>query len=350
MYPLLKQTTDLLNIYKKTIIMKGKFIPILVIVLILSAAGWKLYDYYNPSPPKVANAQTNDAPAAPTTGQPQTASYVPPAPGSTSISLPEKPVNGTKMGVIEVGASGFNSFVIDVDQQDHWEIVSKDFGESLAYEGFATADDLKKGIKSYLSNMFNRGVSGRHAHFVVSSGAQKNPKVKSEVIPAIKAAGWTVNEVTADQEGKYALRATLPPQYRDNAYVVDMGSGNTKISWYEGTSLKTLEGPGAKYYQNKTSDQDVYTEIKQKVAQVPSVKRQVCFIIGGVPYMLAKESRQGDERYTTLGAPDAYNSGDDVKKKSGINIYHALVDGSSTSTFVFDWDANFTIGFLLGLN
>ncbi len=51
---------------------------------------------------------------------------------------PEKPENGALRGVVEVGATGFNSFVINMDDKKRWEIVSKDFGESLAYEGMAT--------------------------------------------------------------------------------------------------------------------------------------------------------------------------------------------------------------------
>ena len=40
--------------------------------------------------------------------------------------VPEKPVNGVLRGVVEVGASGFNSFVINMDREKRWEIVSKD--------------------------------------------------------------------------------------------------------------------------------------------------------------------------------------------------------------------------------
>src|SRR4051812_23854044 len=50
---------------------------------------------------------------------------------------PEEPQNGQLRGVVEVGATGFNSFVINMDEQGRWKIVSKDFGESLAYEGLS---------------------------------------------------------------------------------------------------------------------------------------------------------------------------------------------------------------------
>jgi hypothetical protein len=74
----------------------------------------------------------------------------------------------------------------------------------------------------------------------------------------------------------------------------------------------------------------------------------VCFIIGGVPHSLAGQHRQGEERYTVLKAPQHYQA-TDKKIASGLNIYKAIVDGTQTETFVFDWDANFSIGFLLSL-
>ena len=36
-------------------------------------------------------------------------------------------------------------------------------------------------------------------------------------------------------------------------------------------------------------------------------------------------------------------------EEAGINIYNAIADVTGCRQFVFDWDANFTIGFLLAL-
>lgn len=63
-----------------------------------------------------------------------------------------------------------------MDIQKRWEIVSKDFGESLAYEGLATTEDIRAGLKKYISGMFDKGVAKNNIHFVISSGAQKEPK------------------------------------------------------------------------------------------------------------------------------------------------------------------------------
>lgn len=195
--------------------------------------------------------------------------------------------------------------------------------------------------------MFDKGVAKNNMHFVISSGAQKEPKT-AEISNELKKMGYVVNLVTAEQEGKYGFNATVPPSFADNSYLIDIGSGNTKISWNENGSLKSIELPGAKYYEKGTSDDQVYNEVKSQAAKIPEGKRNVGFILGGVPFTLAKQHRKGEERYTVLKAPQSYNAAD-KKMAAGLNIYRAITDATKTDTFVFDWDANFTIGFLLGL-
>jgi len=260
---------------------------------------------------------------------------------------PEKPVNGEIKGIVEVGATGFNSFVINMDKEKRWEIISKDFGKSLVYEGLATTDDIRAGLKKYISDMFDKGVKSKNVHFIISSGAQKEPKTAT-ISSELKKMGYIVNLVTPEQEGKLGLRSALPPSYNESAFVVDIGSGNTKIAWMNGTTISAVETAGAKYFEKDMKDEDVYNSVKEKAAQIPQGKREVCFIIGGVPFELANQHRQGEERYTVLKAPSDYK-GDKPKTKSGLNIYKAIVDATNCDTFVFDWDANFSIGFLLSL-
>jgi len=261
---------------------------------------------------------------------------------------PDKPVNGKLRGVVELGAAGFNSFVINLDDQRRWEILSKDFGTSLAYEGLATTEDIREGLKKYIGGMLDKGVAKKDIHFVISSGAQKEPKTTT-ISNELKKMGYVVNAVSPDQEAKFGLKATIPASFTDNSFMVDIGSGNTKVSWEEGGTLKALELPGAKYYEKGTSDEEVYNTIKSQISKIPEGKRNVGFIIGGVPFTLAKQHRKGEERYTVLRAAESYKPVD-KKMSSGLNIYKAIVDGTQSDTFVFDWDANFTIGFLLGLN
>jgi hypothetical protein len=262
--------------------------------------------------------------------------YTPPAP------------NGGKLkGVVELGASGFNSFIIRIDDQKNWKLEKAEFGNSLVIENMASDDDIRAGLKSYIGKMLDFGVSGRDIHFVVSSGAVKAEGTQ-KIIKALKSLNYFVNTVTPEQEGTLALRSVLPADYDNNSFVVDIGSGNTKISWKDGGSTKALETYGAKYFQNGTSDDVVTSEVKAKAKQVPEDHRKTCFIIGGVPFELAKAVRNGKERYTVLDAPSAYKL-DNAKSKAGLTIYKAIAEATGCDQFVFDWDANFTIGFLLNM-
>ncbi|MBC8984533.1 hypothetical protein H9X96_01935 [Pedobacter sp. N36a] len=259
---------------------------------------------------------------------------------------PEKPVNGEYKGVVEVGASGFNSFIVNIDKEKRWEIVSKDFGKSFVYEGMASTTDIRMGLKDYIGGMFDKGVKSKNIHFVISSGAQKEPKTAT-ISSELKKMGYIVNLVTPEEEGKLALKSVLPDAYANTSFVVDIGSGNTKICWKD-NALHFEEIPGAKYYEKDMTDQVVYDQVKQAAQKIPDAQRKVCFIIGGVPFELANQGRKGKERYTVLKDPERYKT-DKIKIKSGVNIYQGIADATNCNTFVFDWDSNFTIGFLLSI-
>lgn len=260
---------------------------------------------------------------------------------------PPAPLNGKLKGVVELGASGFNSFIINVDAKKNWKLDKAEFGSSLVHENMATEEDVRSGLKKYIAQMLDYGVVPNDIHFVVSSSAAKSPEVV-KIQAGLKSLKYVVNTVNATQEGQYALKATLPKVYEGNAFVVDIGSGNTKVSWLENGTMKSIESYGSKYYQNGTNSETVYAAIKAIAAKVPSSKAKTCFIIGGAPFELAKTHRNEKERYTVLKAPGAYELKGE-KVQAGLNIYKALADGSGCDTFVFDWDSNFTIGFLLSL-
>lgn len=283
-----------------------------------------------------SSASDSQSSSASDGGQRPTFDYTPPG-----------PVAGKLKGVVELGASGFNSFIIRIDADKNWKQEKAEFGNSLVIENMASDDDIRAGLKKYIGGMLDYGVSGRDIHFVVSSGAVKAEGTQT-IISVLKSLKYFVNTVTPEKEGQLALKCVQPAKFVDNSFVTDIGSGNTKISWKEGGKISAIETFGAKYFQNNVTDEEVTKEVESKAKQIPSSKREVCFIIGGVPFELAKKVRQGKERYTVLDAPTAYNL-DNAKSKAGLNIYKSIAESTGCKQFVFDWDANFTIGFLLDL-
>lgn len=259
------------------------------------------------------------------------------------------PENGKLKGVVELGASGFNSFIINIDKNKTWELKKAEYGNSLVYENMASNEDVRDGLKKYIGKILDFGVKGKDIHFVISSGAQKvesTQKISNE----LKKMGYFVNQVTPEQEAKFALKSVLPTEFMSNAFVVDIGSGNTKLSWIDNNgSTKGIDTYGAKYYVENIEDAVVSKEVALKSKQIPADRTKYCFIIGGIPFELAKQVRKDKERFTVLEKPDFYKA-DGAKMKSGLNIYKAIKETTKCETYVFDWDANFTIGFLLTLN
>ncbi len=295
---------------------------------------------------QVETTTSTDNSTTPTEPESTTAATEGSTPTSRSSFDYEAPAvtNGKLKGVVEMGASGFNSFIIK-QEGSNWHLEKSEFGNSLVTENMASPEDIRSGLKKYIGTMLDFGVTPKDIHFVVSSGAAK-ADVTQKITKELKTLNYYVNTVTAEQEGTMALQSVLPPVYEDRAFVVDIGSGNTKISWKENGKIQSLESYGAKYFQNGVDDQKVYNEVMEKAKQVPESHRKTCFIIGGTPFKLAKEIRNGKERYTVLKAPADYNLSD-AKDKAGTNIYKAIADATGCQQFVFDWDANFTIGFLL---
>lgn len=258
-----------------------------------------------------------------------------------------KPVGGKMRGVVELGASGFNSFIVRTDARRNWELQKSEFDNSLLMENMASDDEIRRGLRAYIANMLDYGVGGKDIHFVVSSGALKIAAAH-RISKELTQMGYVVNRMTPEKEAALGLSVAMPPPFSNRAFVVDIGSGGTEISWLADGKPQSVSTFGSKYYEYGAADEVVASDVKAKAQQVPAKLRQTCFIIGGVPYEMAKQVRQGQERYTVLNAPDAYEF-DKAKAKSGLVIYQALAEATGCKQFVFDWDANFTIGYLLSL-
>ena len=261
---------------------------------------------------------------------------------------PAAPVNGKLKGVVELGASGFNSFIVRIDKKRNWKTEQVEYGNSLVMENLATEEDVRTGLKTYIGKMLDFGVAARDIHFVVSSGAALSD-ITTRITKGLRLLKYVVTTVTPEQEGALALRAALPLPYVDKAFVVDMGSANTKISWFENGSARVADTYGSKFYEKNIDVTTVVREVKSKSALVPASLRGTCFIIGGVPYEMAKSVRRDQEPFTVLKSAEAYAGLTGAKMKSGISIYQAVAEATSCRQFVFGYDTPFTIGYLLSL-
>jgi len=257
-----------------------------------------------------------------------------------------KPQDGTLMGAIILGSAGFDAFTIKVDTAQNWELVEAQYGVSQVYENNVSENAVKEGLQTYISSIIENGVGGNNIHFLVSSSAKENEKVQA-IKAVLEGLGYVVNEVSEYDEGRYAFYASVPKDFRDESFSVDVGSGNTKISWLKEGEFKTVSSYGSKYHIDSVDDKTAYDALVKASLDIPEANIAKAFIIGGAPFKLAKEVRQGDERFTVLAAPNAYTSIDDQKTKNGLNIYDAIRFSTKSDQFIFDWHSNFAIGYLL---
>lgn len=270
------------------------------------------------------------------------------APAATSFAYsPAAPVKGTLKGVVELGAEGFNSLIVRVDARHRWKLERAEYGKSLISHNMAADVDIVRGVKVYFDKMLTYGVPQDARYVVISSGAAQ-AQVTAHLVAALKAAGYPATVVSAEREGAYGVAAVLPAPYAANSFVVDMGSGNTKISWLAQGQPTTLLTYGARFFEDiHTKPAAVLADVKAKAQRVPASLRQRCFILGGVPYELAKLAGAGTGRYTVLAAPASYAQRDEAKVKAGVAIYRTIAEATGCQEFVFDNQANFAIGYLL---
>ncbi len=262
---------------------------------------------------------------------------------------PKVPQNGKKLGVGAVGSSELTSLVVEIDKDGNWQLLSREDNKSLVAEGEVDEAVVKKNLKDYLKNMSSAGVKPNNMHFIISSGAKKSGNT-DKLIKNLKDAKYVVNTITPENEGKYAFKAGIPKEYKTNSFMVDIGSGNTKISWEENGKIQAYEAPGAKYYKKELAPKEVYDQVKVIMDKIPTDKKKYAFIIGGVPYKLAKPIRKDKQRFVVLNKPSSYGEGESEKMKAGLNIYKAMVDSTGEETqYVFDFDSHYAIGFLQSL-
>ena len=260
---------------------------------------------------------------------------------------PEPPVNGKLLGIIELGYSGFNSFIVKMDDQDRWSLEKADYSESHVAENEVTFNHVISEIRRFKKDMIEYGVDPYDINLVASSSAIKNKKV-SRIASRLRSLNIGMITVNAEQEGTFALFATVPRQMLEHSFMVDIGSGNTKVSWLQDGVPTTLETYGSKYFQQGTNDSVVSKSIKNLIAKVPEENKKMCFMVGKIPFLLATITDHRDGRYTVLEEPTRYQV-TDIQEKSGLVIYEGIYE-PNTMSYVFDWESNFSIGVLMSVN
>lgn len=263
---------------------------------------------------------------------------------------PVEPVNGTLKGIVELGTTGFNYFIAEIDTLKNWKLKKSVYGKSFLAEEMTTPEEINEKLESYLNEIEKEGVKKNATNVVVSSGALQ-VDLTALILKRLEEKQYNVTLVSPEEEATYALKAILPKEFYKNSFVVDIGSGNTKLSYFEKGKFVTIDTHGSKYHQKGEEDQKVLQDVRTLVTSIPKEHTKYAFIVGGIPYELAKDLRKNKERYTPLifNKKEIENlfkvSGRRVQ--SGLTIYKGILEGTGCKSFIFDWEANFSIGYLL---
>ncbi|MEO9869646.1 hypothetical protein [Ekhidna sp.] len=261
---------------------------------------------------------------------------------------PQKPVNGQLKAVIELGSLGLNYFIVNIDDNGRWELKKSNYGRSNIIYGANTSKEVISNIISFQTEIIDYGVELENIYLIVSSSV-----VKTEDITGLETKMTKNNlplvSVSLEKEAQLAMAATIPKEFLEESFLVDIGSGNTKFSWVENQDTLSIETHGSKYFLNDIQDTTVFRQVRDAILEIPKRKRNLCFMLGGIIYEMAKvDIENSSERYHVLKSPDLYTS-DNEKLKAGKVIYNAL-HLEPTYSYIFDTQSNFSIGYLVGLN
>ncbi|WP_436516533.1 hypothetical protein [Ekhidna sp. To15] len=257
------------------------------------------------------------------------------------------PKNGELYAVVELGALGLNYFIVDIDKQNRWSLKASSYGRSNIIYGVNTTTEIINKISEFRSEILEYGVNKKNIHIIASSSAVKAAIVE-ELKSELSSQNLDIDYINSKAEGQYALMATIPKEFIDESFLVDIGSGNTKLSWVERNDTLSIDIHGSKYFLSDVQDTTVFREVRDAILEIPRKNRNLCFMLGGMIYEFVKDDIQkSEQRYFVLKAPNDYPV-DNEKLKAANVIYNALFL-APTYSYIFDSQSNFSVGYLLSL-
>lgn len=260
---------------------------------------------------------------------------------------PPTPVDGQLYAAIELGALGLNYFITEIDTRDRWSLKASSFGRSNIIYGVNTTDEILNKIFEFRNEILEYGVQVNNIHIIASSSAVK-ASIVQDLKTQLSRRNLDISYINSNDEGQYALIATIPREFVNESFLVDIGSGNTKLSWVEGSDTLSIDIHGSKYFLGDVQDTTVFREVRDAILEIPEQNRNLCFMLGGMIYEFVKEEiDQSEKRYFVLKTPNEYPV-DNEKLRAANVIYNALYL-PPTYSYIFDSQSNFSVGYLISL-
>lgn len=263
-------------------------------------------------------------------------------------------ISDKRKAVISIGAHSFDGFVVAIDNKKNWSNIAQYYQESLGLSNginFALGK-LEATIATIISE---QSVKPEDIHLVFSSGLVSNNDQISTIKKGLENQGYIVHEVSCEEEAKYGYKTNVLKQYESRSFFVDIGSGNTKISWENQNGIiETYCATGSLYRSKGISDQEALSSFDG--LDVLSNRTKYCFLIGGGPYKLASMRGHDDSdpsnKFFCLPDLDSY---DETLLGSGRTLVtykfiKRIKEKTRCENIIFISHSNFAIGKLLELD
>ncbi len=206
-------------------------------------------------------------------------------------------------GGVEIGSKGVKAVVLEISESDKdgFYNVNEKFRKSVntgiitgvKETGIFSEDAMKEtaeAVKEIFNTIKNQHNVDENNIFIVGSSALVNVKNRDELSKKIKElTGKDVAFITKEEEVFFNIIGSVPPKYRSKALVLDIGSGNTKIGYVEGSG-KDMRTISTEIPYGTVS----FTDLIQKTAKTPNeiVKVSEDLIQKEVISVIQKESQR----------------------------------------------------------
>ncbi len=156
-------------------------------------------------------------------------------------------------GGIEIGSKGVKAIVLQIQREDKegFYNVEEKFRRTIntgiitgvKETGVFSEDAIKETaqvIKELFDIIKNQYKVDEKNIFIAGSSALVNVKNRDELSKKVRElTGKDIYFITKEEEVYYNVIGAVPPKYQSKAIVVDIGSGNTKIGYIEGSDKNT---------------------------------------------------------------------------------------------------------------
>lgn len=258
-------------------------------------------------------------------------------------SLSAKPINPQLRAAVQITDGSMNAYIASIDRSNRWALNKADIGNTEVFGHLANAEDLKKSLKAYINSLIEFGVAKTDIHFIVRDSDARKQQIP-QITSMVETLGYDVVTISTQQEASDILRAGLPAKYSSEGFVLDIEKTNTVIAFAEDSShVNGLNTYGSHYPEKGITDESLNKSVSQVAGTVPKERRQVCFVMGqGAGEFLG--AQQGD-MFMKMKDPGSYGS-----TGGGLNIYKAVYEATGCNQFIYNWESNAAVGYLLRLN